>query len=152
MNCTSRKSAGKQNAGTNLDDLGSDPLDAYPVGAIYISTVSTSPASLFGGTWTQLQNGNAVYSPGSEVPQPDTVKIDTAASGPVNAKAGKYKVESSDGTLNLRAGASTSKTLIEVMTNGTMVRCYGYYTGDWLFVVSASGKKGFCHRSYLRKI
>lgn len=35
----------------------SDLLDAiYPVGAIYISTVSTSPASLFGGTWTQKEN------------------------------------------------------------------------------------------------
>lgn len=27
---------------------------AYPVGAVYISYVSTSPASLFGGTWEQL--------------------------------------------------------------------------------------------------
>jgi hypothetical protein len=26
----------------------------YPVGAVYISTSSTSPASLFGGTWTQI--------------------------------------------------------------------------------------------------
>ena len=23
----------------------------YPVGAIYMSTISTSPATLFGGTW-----------------------------------------------------------------------------------------------------
>jgi hypothetical protein len=28
----------------------------YPVGAIYLSTVSTSPATLFGGSWTQIQN------------------------------------------------------------------------------------------------
>ena len=28
----------------------------YPVGAIYMSVSSTSPASLFGGTWEQIQN------------------------------------------------------------------------------------------------
>lgn len=42
----------------------------YPVGAIYISTVSTSPASLFGGTWTQLKDrfllgAGDTYSAGS---------------------------------------------------------------------------------------
>lgn len=30
--------------------------EIYPVGAIYISAVSTSPASLFGGTWEQLKD------------------------------------------------------------------------------------------------
>ena len=34
----------------------SNPLDAYPVGSYYISSVSTSPASLFGGTWVQVQD------------------------------------------------------------------------------------------------
>ena len=29
---------------------------AYPVGSVYMSTESTSPASLFGGTWTQLKD------------------------------------------------------------------------------------------------
>ena len=29
-------------------------LNAYPVGAIYSSANSTSPASLFGGNWTQI--------------------------------------------------------------------------------------------------
>ena len=28
----------------------------YPVGSIYISVNSTSPANLFGGTWTQLKD------------------------------------------------------------------------------------------------
>lgn len=29
-------------------------LAAHPVGSIYMSTVSTSPATLFGGTWVQI--------------------------------------------------------------------------------------------------
>lgn len=31
-------------------------LNAYPVGTIYSSANSTSPASLFGGNWTQITN------------------------------------------------------------------------------------------------
>lgn len=43
----------------NVDKLGGKTLAEimlalYPVGAVYISANSTSPASLFGGTWTQL--------------------------------------------------------------------------------------------------
>ena len=30
--------------------------DHYPIGSIYLSVESTSPASLFGGTWTQLKD------------------------------------------------------------------------------------------------
>lgn len=39
-----------------LRDYLSNPLAAYPVGSYYISAVSTSPATLFGGTWVQVQN------------------------------------------------------------------------------------------------
>lgn len=39
-----------------LKDYLANPLAAYPVGAYYISSSSTSPATLFGGTWVQIQN------------------------------------------------------------------------------------------------
>lgn len=39
-----------------LKDYLSNPLDAYPVGSYYISSVSTSPATLFGGTWVQVRD------------------------------------------------------------------------------------------------
>lgn len=46
-------------SGTNKDD-GSKKLvtydDVYPIGSIYMSTSSTSPASMFGGTWTQIKD------------------------------------------------------------------------------------------------
>ncbi|OGS54945.1 MAG: hypothetical protein A2Y20_10385 [Firmicutes bacterium GWF2_51_9] len=42
----------------------------YPVGALYLSVVSTSPGILFGGTWVQISDkfllaGGSTYSPGS---------------------------------------------------------------------------------------
>lgn len=37
-------------------NLTPEDVGIYPVGAIYISAVSTSPASLFGGTWEQIKD------------------------------------------------------------------------------------------------
>lgn len=39
----------------------------YPVGSIYWSSRNTSPASLFGGTWTQIQNRFLIGAGGSYV-------------------------------------------------------------------------------------
>ena len=47
----------------NGTPIGSPSLLApFPVGAIYMSVVSTSPQTLFGGTWTALQNQFLVAS------------------------------------------------------------------------------------------
>ena len=43
----------------------SKPIDSYPIGAIYQSTVSTSPATLFGGTWVQLKDNFLVGAGGT---------------------------------------------------------------------------------------
>lgn len=66
--------------------------------------------------------------------------------------AGTYMVKSTDGVLNLRTGASMQKPIIEVLNNSDLVSCYGYYTGDWLYVVSTNGNVGFCHSGYLSKV
>ena len=47
-----------------LKDYLANPLAAYPVGAYYISSDSTSPAVLFGGTWTQITN-RFIFAAGS---------------------------------------------------------------------------------------
>ena len=61
---------GTPTANTDAATKGYVDLAAYPVGAVYISTVSTSPASLFGGTWEQLKDrfllgAGGTYSAGS---------------------------------------------------------------------------------------
>lgn len=48
------RASAASSAGALSVDAKKAGLLAYPVGAVYISYVSTSPASLFGGTWTQI--------------------------------------------------------------------------------------------------
>ena len=64
---------------------------------------------------------------------------------------GLYSVASDDGILNLRAGAGADKPIIEAMPTGSTVKCYGYHTGKWFYVVSEAGNIGFCHSAYLEK-
>ena len=44
--------------------LGNTGLAAYPVGSIYMSTVATSPADLFGGTWEAMPAGRVLLAQG----------------------------------------------------------------------------------------
>lgn len=47
-------------------------LDVYPVGSIYMSVNSTSPATLFGGTWVALNEGRVLIGAGSSYPAGST--------------------------------------------------------------------------------
>ena len=44
---------------------GQSMLAAYPVGSIYMSTVATSPADLFGGTWEAMPAGRVLLAQGT---------------------------------------------------------------------------------------
>lgn len=51
--------------GTGVTTNAAIGLKAYPVGAVYISYVSTSPASLFGGTWTAITGRFPYFNAGT---------------------------------------------------------------------------------------
>lgn len=76
-------------------------------------------------------------------------KVDHAAEF-CEAKAGVYRVRA-DGGLNLRTGASVDKPILKTLDNGSKVVCYGYHTGDWLYVKDPDGQVGFCSEKYLLK-
>lgn len=47
-------------------------LACYPIGSIYMSTNNTSPATLFGGTWSALDQGRVLIGAGTSHPAGET--------------------------------------------------------------------------------
>ena len=91
------------------------------------------------------EKGNVVYSVKENQNQS---KVDSAQSFD-KSKARTYIVNASVG-LHLRAGAGSNKTSLGVLPYGTKVQCFGYYTGEWLYVQTPSGQVGFMHSGYLK--
>lgn len=97
-----------------------------------------------------------VLSNGSEVLKESTTTTGSV-SKPVAAKsfsksiAGKYEAISD---LNMRQGPSTEHPVVTVLKHGDSAQCYGYYTRtgftNW-YLVSKSGKTGYCSSKYLKK-
>lgn len=91
--------------------------------------------------------GKAVYSGGA------TVVPDNKVQPPKQYTAGyrrSYAVRANGG-LNLRKGPGTQYTSIRVMPDGSRCSCYGYHTGEWLYVVSAAGATGYAKLEYLER-
>ena len=109
----------------------------YPIGAIYISTVSTSPASLFGGTWEMINGkfllaGQSTTYPYGSVGGASTVKL-TQNQMPAHVHEENYDF----GGQYVRPMASLTQqsgtTQSTASTNGT----YKYFT-NYLTFTSAS--------------
>ena len=65
-------------------------------------------------------------------------------------KAGIYKVKQCDG-LFFRTGAGTNYPSLDMFAPGTVLKCLGHYTGEWLRVETMDSRVGFCHSDYLTK-
>lgn len=83
-----------------------------------------------------------------------TKKVEGAKKfNPLYAFGKTFKVNSKDG-LYLRYGPRVSDEVIGLMTNGTKVKWYGYYTDKWYLVKVASGdlkgKTGYCSKNLLK--
>ena len=94
-------------------------------------------------------NGYYVFDSAGKVVYPivSNPSIDYAQSFDPN-KARSYTVMPDVG-LHLRAGAGTDKRSIQVLGQGAVVTCYGYYTGEWYLVQTSDGKVGYVCSKYL---
>ena len=89
------------------DDLSDSAMEKiYPVGSIYISTVSTNPAALFGfGTWTAFAEGRVLIGVGTS----DAVYAAAATGG-----ASTVTLTAAQSGLPAHTHAQDSRTLLNV--------------------------------------
>lgn len=104
---TSNVSSWKSKLGVPSSSV--SPLDSYPVGSLYISTSSTSPASLFGGTWSQISAGYALWTATSGAGG-------TIAAGLPNITGSALVVSGNDAT---SSGAMSKSGQVDVGPTGT---------------------------------
>ena len=113
---------------------------------------------LFGEAYAKaiIEYFGHTYKPVVTAPTPsgkvEQVKVDYAKSFN-KAYSKTYTVTASDG-LRMRAGANTSKAIINTFPKGSKVTCYGYYTKEsdgtvWLLCV-CNGYTGFMSKAYLK--
>lgn len=121
--------------GTLNVDGSSNLLDAYPVGSIYQSTNSTSPAALFGGRWEKIASERVLMGASSTHAAGTTVEAGlpnikfsfTAATvGSGNSSGGGYGNSPISSNFNLDASKSNA-----IYGRSSTVQPAAYYVHIW---------------------
>lgn len=118
---------GLTNRVSSLEGTAINIDDVYPVGSIYISTNSTSPASLFNGTWEQIQDrfllaASSTYAAGATGGQKNTV-IPTH-----NHRGLYYNAVTTGRRVSFGSGSSTSAYYLQPAAGATATD--DFITGD----------------------
>lgn len=118
-------------------------------------TLANAKAACKSGYKVFDKDGNVVYDPSASTTTTTTTQAKTEYPqfrDSTKASGVKYKVKANGG-LNMRAGAGTSKDVVELLKNGSTVYWYGYYSTvsgvDWYWVKAESGNTGFVSSKYL---
>lgn len=126
---------------TKKDPAGADWCAIFTDWCIYTATAKEESKSV------------VEKEPAKETTKKTTIKASEPAASHDTYYAKSYKITTSGKTLNMRDGAGTEYKVIAEIPNKTVVRCYGYYTGAWLFVRYETSSKiyeGFCSKVYLK--
>lgn len=123
----------------NTTDCTDTLKKVYPVGSIYMSTVSTNPATLFGfGTWEQIQGRFLLGVSGSyavgTTGGAETVTLTTAQLPSHNhsgstGSAGNHNHSASSSNVNISGTFGTGNTTPNILYKGDTSGCF-YNTGS----------------------
>ena len=113
VNTADKKLYSKNSSNAVVEIAGA--LQAYPVGAVYISVVATSPATLFGGTWAVFGAGRALVSLDSTDTDFDTVEEERGA------KTVGVAVDTVIPTTGYGLTGSSGGALINPTTSGALI-------------------------------
>lgn len=92
--------------GTGATTAAAIGLMAYPVGAVYISYNSTSPAELFGGTWTPITGVFPYFNAGTAKGGSNTHTLTIAEMPSHNHKEAGWNISYKDGISKVAASGS----------------------------------------------
>ena len=96
---------------------------SYPVGAIYMSSKSTSPASLFGGSWTRISQGRFLVGVGGGIDQNgNTQQWDSSGSS-----IGEYVHRLSTSEMPAHAHTQVCRDNNSTTYTGDQQWAYGYW-------------------------